>query len=680
MRLLKWFCSKYCLIPFFLTLILSCTLIQTSAQYSVIEHQVAEKETLYKISMLYSTKIDSIVAWNQLSSNLIGYGQILVIKDYYDLREEELEVNRLSYAIGYEEAKGIEQQKYFLAKIDSIDEERANVSESFTSTLQIFLDLARQRKFYEDSLEIAQERVLNKIEKLNTKLAETKELVLRKYKKKYDKQGNMLKRQFVFDVELELQEEVDPLEIIKQNEILAEEEAFAKQIAEKEALELEKKEKAEKKAAEELQKQYDLAAKKQLKEADKEGEKLLKMAEEKLQRLKDQEKKDNAAAIDKLKKEIAEKQKEEEIAAQLKLEEKKKKVEAEAKQKKALEENMTAQEKELAAMKNAKKDALEKKKKLVEEKQLKAEKRIEERGKSKAIKKIEEKEDDVLIFDVNFESEKDANSKKYKKQQLALARELAEIEDNMEDMTTVKVDQVEIKSSKKSKKLKMGDDVDAVRMEKSRFFLSRAMFEIDKNNYKKAVEYADKSITLNPNYTEAYMLKADVYASFGYYDKAYNSYKNANLTDNQIPQLHYNMGNCLIYLNKLEQAIEEMTEAIRIDSAYILAYSGRSALYVGMKKYRSALTDYNTILTINKYFYPALKGRGLAHLNLGDYNEAVRDFNELLEYETEDPSIYYHRGMAKMYQAEIYGACMDFLSASENGFIEASKAINKYCD
>ena len=45
----------------------------------------------------------------------------------------------------------------------------------------------------------------------------------------------------------------------------------------------------------------------------------------------------------------------------------------------------------------------------------------------------------------------------YKKQQLALARELAEIEDNIEDMTTVKVDQVEIKSSKKSKKLKMGE-------------------------------------------------------------------------------------------------------------------------------------------------------------------------------------------------------------------------------
>ncbi|MBL6876291.1 MAG: tetratricopeptide repeat protein [Chitinophagales bacterium] len=378
--------------------------------------------------------------------------------------------------------------------------------------------------------------------------------------------------------------------------------------------------------------------------------------------------KEDTAAIIRLKEEIVEKLKEEESIAQLKLEEKKKKAEADEKRKKALEENITSQEKELAAMKKAKEDAIAKKNRLLEEKRLRAK------------KKNEEKEDDVLIFDVNFESAKDTTSKKYKKQQLALAKEIVEMQDNLEDMTTVRVDQVEIKSSKKRKKLKMGDDVDAIRMEKSRFFLSRAMFEIDKKNYKKAVEYADKSISLNPNFTEAYMLKADVYASFGYYDKAYNSYRNANLTDNQIPQLHYNMGNCLIYLNKKEQAIEEMTEAIRIDSAYILAYSGRSALYVGMNKYRSALTDYNTILTINKYFYPALKGRGLAHLNLGNYNEAVRDFNELLEYETEDPSIYYHRGMAKMYQAEIYGACMDFLSASENGFIDANKAINKYCD
>ena len=75
-----------------------------------------------------------------------------------------------------------------------------------------------------------------------------------------------------------------------------------------------------------------------------------------------------------------------------------------------------------------------------------------------------------------------------------------------------------------------------------------------------------------------------------------------------------------------------------------------------------------------------MKGRGIAHLNLGNYDDAIRDFNQLLEFDMEDASIYYHRGMAKMYKSEVYGACMDFLSASENGYSEANKAINKYCE
>lgn len=99
-----------------------------------------------------------------------------------------------------------------------------------------------------------------------------------------------------------------------------------------------------------------------------------------------------------------------------------------------------------------------------------------------------------------------------------------------------------------------------------------------------------------------------------------------------------------------------------------------------MKDYQSALNDYNVILKINKYFYPALKGRGIAHINLEMYREAILDFNQLLEFDNTDPSIYYHRGLAKMYLSEIYGACMDFLMSSERGYLEAEKAIKKYCD
>ncbi|MCB0538112.1 MAG: tetratricopeptide repeat protein, partial [Bacteroidetes bacterium] len=117
-----------------------------------------------------------------------------------------------------------------------------------------------------------------------------------------------------------------------------------------------------------------------------------------------------------------------------------------------------------------------------------------------------------------------------------------------------------------------------------------------------------------------------------------------------------------------------------VDSTYVLAYSGRSALYIDKKEYQNALNDYESLLAINKYFYPALKGKGIANFELGNYEEAIIDFNKLIEYEDKDPSIYYHRGMAKVHKGDVYAACMDFLKSSERGYSEADKAIKKYCD
>lgn len=301
-------------------------------------------------------------------------------------------------------------------------------------------------------------------------------------------------------------------------------------------------------------------------------------------------------------------------------------------------------------------------------------------GKNEDIFDEDQEKLDILKFDVSFEANKDTSDRKGLKKKEKLEKELTADFDSAKAVRNIMVDEVEISQTKAKKKYKIGDEVDEMRQEKSKFYLSRAKLEIDKSNYKKANEFLDKCISLNPSYTDAYMLKGDIYASFEYYDKAIEQYQKASFLNNKNPQLYYNMGNCLIFLDKKDKAISMMTKAIDIDPSYVLAYSGRSSLYIDMGQYNSALKDYNTLLKINKYYYPALKGRGISLLNLGDYDAAIRDFNALLEYDEKDPSIYYHRGMAKMYKSELYGACIDFLSASEMGYAEGDKAISKYCD
>lgn len=701
MQLLKWFCSKNYLRLIFLVLVVCLAIPKANAQYKKIEYKVAKKETLYKISVLYSTEVDSLMKWNDLSTDLISEGQIITLIDYYDLQKEELELNRRIYALESVETQVIERTAYFNAKLDSIQEAKNTIDDNGSKAMQQLFELAKWKKRYQDSIEVSKENSIKEIENLRNDIEKAKGTVAKKYKKKYTSEGDLILRK------ANPKKNESSVNVIKENEELAANESYAKQKEEelKETIAIEKlrkieEEEKEKKNLEEeaaleakkeadklakeladLEKANKIAAKKQIAEAKKQEKILLKMAADKAKAEKEKAEKEKAEINAKLKKELeAQKLEQEKLKLQAK-EEQAKLAEQEAKKAKEQEAEMTPMEMELAAMAKAKKLALEKKEKEAQEKLEKEAEKEEKKEKNKAVKDIQkENEDDVLVFDVEFKAETDTSSRKYKKQQAALAKELEEIESKNKGMTTVKVEQVEVKSTKKNKKLKLGDDVDVMRMEKSRFFLSRAKVEIDKKNFKKAVEYTDKSIGLNPNNLEAYMIKGDILASFEYYDKAYSSYEKANQVDPSIPQLHYNMGNCLILTGKKEKAIQEMGVAIALDSTYILAYQGRSSLFLELNKFRSALHDYNTILEINKYFYPALKGRGIANLNLGNYNEAIRDFNALLEYDAKDPSVYYQRGMAKMYKAEIYGACMDFLSSSEMGFSEADRAIKKYCD
>lgn len=297
-----------------------------------------------------------------------------------------------------------------------------------------------------------------------------------------------------------------------------------------------------------------------------------------------------------------------------------------------------------------------------------------------AYQNVDEKVNEVLVFDTDVDIKVDTSSTRYKKQQAKLLKKLQlELDTNKVDKN-VMVNEVEVVRAKKNQKFKIGDEVDYVRKDKSKFYLTRAMIEIDKYNFKKADEFINKSISLNPSYVQAYMLKGDMFASMKYYDKAIEAYEKALFLDDKIAQVYYNMGNCYIYLNKNDKAIVSMGNAVAIDSTYVLAYLGRSSLYIEQKDYANALADYNKILSINKYFYPALKGRGIAQMNIGEYDKAIIDFNQFLEFDSKDVSIFYHRGMAKMYKDEIYGACLDFLSASEAGYVEADKAIKKYCD
>ncbi len=311
--------------------------------------------------------------------------------------------------------------------------------------------------------------------------------------------------------------------------------------------------------------------------------------------------------------------------------------------------------------------------------------KIDVNSKENSKKEIEyNRKEDVKSYknQVNFSIDKsikakiDTTSKKYKRNIEKMQKKL--IKDSIVNDNAIMVSEVEINTKKK--KYKFGDEVDITHFEKGKFYLSRAKVELEKANYNKAIHYIDKSLSLNPSYTAAYILKGDLLASIKEYERALVQYKKANTLDSTNAQTLYNMGNCFIFLNKKNEALNTLNKSIKADSTYILAYNARAILYLEENRLSESLADCDKVLKLNSYFYPCLKTRGIVYYSLEEYNNAIRDFNELLQYSKTDASVYYLRGMAKLYNSEIYNSCMDFLTASENGFSAANKAIQKYCN
>ena len=243
----------------------------------------------------------------------------------------------------------------------------------------------------------------------------------------------------------------------------------------------------------------------------------------------------------------------------------------------------------------------------------------------------------------------------------------------------VNVPKVIIKEKRK-KRYSFGEVVDKNSSEKARFFLERAKLEINKGNLNKAKEYIENSLKLNPSNADTYILKGDVYANLDILEKAIVQYHKASILEPNNAQLLYNIGNCFLQLGKDKNATEEWTKALIADSTYIMAYVGRASLYLKEKKYDSAIADYNKIFSLNNYFYPAYRGRGVANLELGNYQLAIEDFNKFLEYEPTEPFTITKRGMAKLFDNDIFGGCTDILKASEMGYEPAKKELKKHCE
>ena len=138
------------------------------------------------------------------------------------------------------------------------------------------------------------------------------------------------------------------------------------------------------------------------------------------------------------------------------------------------------------------------------------------------------------------------------------------------------------------------------------------------------------------------------------YDKAIEDYSEAIKLDGSSALLHISLGIAFHAKKDLEKAIENYTEAIKLDPKYARAYFNRGLAYQDKQDFAHAIEDYSEAIRHQPSYADAYHNRGTVYHAQKDYDKAVQDYTQALQLDPQalqlDPRnarVLFNRGLAR---------------------------------
>jgi len=116
-------------------------------------------------------------------------------------------------------------------------------------------------------------------------------------------------------------------------------------------------------------------------------------------------------------------------------------------------------------------------------------------------------------------------------------------------------------------------------------------------------------------------------------------------------------------LERMELAIEDYTQAIRLNPASAMAYHDRAVCLAHLKENDRALADYNQALALAPDNPLSWNGRGVIYLRRKEYEKAIPDFTMAIRLRPTFAQPYENRAAAKKALGDAAGANADLMSA-----------------
>lgn len=167
----------------------------------------------------------------------------------------------------------------------------------------------------------------------------------------------------------------------------------------------------------------------------------------------------------------------------------------------------------------------------------------------------------------------------------------------------------------------------------------------------------DRSVRLNPVFTNGYHYRAITQSRFGNYDAAFRDFDKAiELRPGQIG-IYFSRGVTSFLARKFDDAVADFDKYIQKEPKDPSAYLNRGACHLYLADTTKALADYNRAIKLDRYEPEGYIRRASVYANLGKREEALKDLDKAIELDQSNTLAYFNRALLH-YEDKRYNEAM----------------------
>lgn len=153
-----------------------------------------------------------------------------------------------------------------------------------------------------------------------------------------------------------------------------------------------------------------------------------------------------------------------------------------------------------------------------------------------------------------------------------------------------------------------------------------------------------------------------------------------NRSGAEVSMGYFNRGNEYLRLEKMDNAISDYSNALKIHPEYSEAFYNRGLVFYFKGNLPEAISDFSSTIQFQEKHFDAFVNRGVAYRAIGEYNLALADFDHVVSLHPAG-NAYFNRGVLFYFNlGNPEQACRDWENALRMGVGQAAGLLENYCN